>query len=132
MLDDQIKNHVFDYLNSFCLGRARSAKADDLARIFNSSRREINNVIRELRKEGRIVGSSKEKPFGYYIPITPEEVREYLNSFRNELFDMLHTYKLQRRAQRSFIENINSKSLFPTEFNDAGQMELVLTCAGAR
>ena len=132
MIDGQHKDVVFDYLNSFCLGRSRSIKADDLAQIFNSSRREINNAVRELRKDGRIVGSSKEKPFGYYIPITTEEVREYLNSFRNELFDMLHTYNLQRRAQRSFIYNVNNKSLFPTQLNDAGQMELVLTCAGAR
>lgn len=103
-----------------------STKADTLAQTFNTTRREINSVIRELRKEGRLIGSAKEPPHGYFIPITPEESKEYLNAFRSELFDMLQTYNRQRRAQRSFVENRDNLQLFPVEFSESGQMQLVL------
>lgn len=127
MTDEFIKSQVIEHLKLFCHGRIKAIKADDLAHKFLTSRREINSVIRALRKEGHLVGSSKDKPHGYYVPASPEEVREYLETFKSELFDMLHTFNRQRRAQRSFIENQQNQQLFPAQFNHEGQMELVIT-----
>lgn len=126
MIDDRLKLLVLDHLSSFCQGRCRSVKADELARIYNTSRREINNAIRELRKAGRLIGSSKEPPYGYFIPITPEESRDYMNAFRSELYDMLQTYSRQRRASKTLLEDVNNGQLFPTVIDSSGQIELCL------
>lgn len=127
MTDAFIQSQVIEHLKLFCHGRIKAIKADELAHKFMTSRREINSIIRDLRKEGQLIGSSKDKPHGYYIPATPEEVREYLETFKSELFDMLHTFNRQRRAQRDYIENERNQQLFPTQFNTQGQMEIVMT-----
>jgi biotin operon repressor len=126
MTDDYIKTSVLDYLKLCCNGRIKAVKADVLADRYQTSRREINSVIRDLRKEGHLIGSSKDKPHGYYIPVNEQEVHAYMDTFKSELFDMLETFNRQKRMQRAFIENINHHQLFPTAFNEEGQMELVL------
>ena len=127
MLDATHNSFVLDYLKTFCLGRSRAVKADNLSAICHTSRRDINEVIRGLRKSGHLVGSSKIPPYGYYIPITESEVKECLECFRSEILDMLQTYGRLRRAQRDIIGNVNSFQLFPAAFNDAGQMEMLLS-----
>jgi biotin operon repressor len=126
MTDNYIRTAVLDYLRLFCFGRVKAVKADVLAERYQTSRREINSVIRDLRKEGHLIGSSKDKPHGYYIPANEGEVLQYMDTFKSELFDMLETFNRQKRMQRAFIENVNNHQLFPTAVNQDGQMELVL------
>jgi biotin operon repressor len=126
MTDNYLQTSVLEYLKLCCHGRVKAVKADVLAERYQTSRREINSVIRDLRKEGNLIGSSKDKPHGYYIPANAKEVLEYMDTFKSELFDMLETFNRQKRMQRAFIENINNHQLFPTSFNEDGQMELVL------
>jgi biotin operon repressor len=126
VMDATQKPLIQDYLQTFCLGRQRAVKADVLALNFCTSRREVNSLIRDLRKNGHLIGSAKEQPYGYYIPISQEEVKDCLDTFRSEVMDMLHTYNQLRRAQRELIDNVNNHQLFPAEFNESGQMEMLL------
>lgn len=127
MRNQDLKNNILDYLNSFCLGKPQAVKADTLARTFRTSRREVNSVIRELRIDGQLIGSSKEPPHGYFIPITREEAKEYLKAFRNELFDMLRTYNRQRRAQKDLLSDVDNHCLFQEVPSASGQLEFVLS-----
>lgn len=77
-----------------------------------------------LRKEGKLIGSSKIPPFGYYLPANENEVKDYLHCFKNELLDMLETYNRQRRAQKDYF-NRNQQELFPAAYNVEGQMEMI-------
>jgi hypothetical protein len=104
-MDVNLKNRVYSYLEANHAGRGKAIKAADLAFKFNSNLREINEVIRQLRKDGILVGSAKEPPFGYFIPVTVEEVNAYLNSFKSEMFDMLKTFYNLMRAVRVFLDN---------------------------
>lgn len=124
-----LKDRIYSYLIACHSCRGRAIKAADLAFKFDTNLREINEIIRQLRKDGNLIGSAKEPPFGYYIPVTDTEVKAYLDSFKNELFDMLNTFNRQKRAQRNFIErkNYEPENLFPVEVGEAGQMEMVMT-----
>lgn len=108
-----IEQKVFQYLSSRCVGRSNSIKANMLAEIFHSNIREVNEAVRSLRKQGRLIGSSKQPPFGYFIPSTDNEIKDYLNSFKSELFDMLSTFNKQKRAVNAHFSNRNYDDLFP-------------------
>jgi biotin operon repressor len=127
MIDTDITERIHSHLKLFGLGRIKAIQAAVLAEAFGMSLRQVNAVIEDLRKSGVMIGSAKVFPCGYYIPANSEEVKAYIHTYRSEMLAMLKTFNIQRRAQRSFIENINQQQLFPAEFNDAGQMELVLT-----
>jgi biotin operon repressor len=111
---EQIKS----FLTQNCIGRDRAIKADILAIRFGLSLREINEIVRTLRKQGVLIGSSKIKPFGYYIPANEEESKSYLNTFKSELFDMLETFNAQKRARNNFMLSIQYK------LSSTGQNEL--------
>lgn len=121
-------SEVYQHLIQFCRGRPNAIKAQILADKFFKSLRDINDEIRWLRREGILVGSSKEKPYGYYIPATQGEMDEYLDSFKGELFDMLQTLKAQRRARKQIIEEAQYKStLIETKMDKTGQLELAFS-----
>lgn len=109
-----LKEDVYLYLSTQCLGRAQAVKASELAKKFDTTLRVINNAVRDLRKDGYLIGSAKEPPFGYYIPTSEAEAKEYLHAFKSELFDMLKTYNRQKRAQHEFINSLKHRDLFPT------------------
>jgi len=124
-----IKAGVYQHLDQYCRGRARAIKAYVLAQRFDTTIREVNDIIRTLRQEGLLIGSAKEEPYGYYIPATEEEVKNYLRPFSQEMLDMLKTYNRQKRASRFFIEQAKNKDLFLCGYDAHGQMDL-LTAAG--
>lgn len=127
MVQMELKQSIHEYLKVNCFGRQKAAKADFLANGFNISLRDINEAVRQLRKDGYLIGSSKGAPSGYYIPATEEEVKNYLDTFKSELFDMLSTFNRQKRAKHAYIENLRTKDLFGYDYDKAGQMELKLT-----
>jgi biotin operon repressor len=122
MIQTSLKSQVQNYLTEHCTGRLRAVKACALAEQFHTTLREINEAVRQLRKDGFMIGSSKERPHGYYMPANAHEVREYLGTFRAELYDMLKTYNRQRRAERAYLDQLNQPKLF--EEDGRGQMEL--------
>jgi hypothetical protein len=121
-----LRKQVYDFLQLNCSGRTRAIRAQDLAYKFDTGLREINEVIRVLRLDGFLIGSSKEKPYGYYIPVTEDEIKYYLETYKSELFDMLLVYNRQKRARKTSLENLKSKDLFPYAYDKAGQMELCI------
>jgi biotin operon repressor len=97
----ELKQSIHEYLKVNCFGRGTAAKAEYLANGFNVSLRDVNEAVRQLRKDGYLVGSSKEKPYGYYLPANESEISGYLGTFKSELFDMLKTFNRQKRARKA-------------------------------
>lgn len=107
-----IDDAVNAYLTRNCMGRQKAAKAKFLAEEFGCSLREVNAVVRQLRQNGKLIGSAKEKPYGYYVPSTDKEREEYLSSFKSELFDMFKTYRAQTLAKHNYLDSRSQPELF--------------------
>lgn len=120
---EDLRIQIYTYLTYYAHGRKKAIKAYTLATHYQINVREVNEIIRQLRKEGKLIGSAKEPPYGYYIPATEAESKEYLKTFKSELFDMLGTYNKQKRAQKNRIEQF-SQPEFIRE-SESGQMELL-------
>ncbi|HOX55176.1 MAG TPA: flagellar protein FliT, partial [Candidatus Omnitrophota bacterium] len=60
--------------------------------------------------------------YGYYLPATKEEIKDYLDTFRNELLDMLQTFNRQKRAKKAYLESLQMEDLFNFEPDPAGQL----------
>ncbi len=74
MNDEGLKISVLNCLQQGHIGRGNAIKANQLAGRFNIGLRDINEIVRMLRKEGKLIGSSKIPPFGYYLPANENEV----------------------------------------------------------
>lgn len=99
--------------------RSNPIRAPDLAVKIGLDLRGINATVRDLRRKGVLVGASKKKPAGYYLPGNENEIREYMAAFKAELFDMIETYRIQRKASREFLANCQNGDLF---INNRGQI----------
>lgn len=121
----ELRKELYQFLQLNCLGHTRAIRAKDLAYKFNTNIREINDAIRSLRLDGILIGSSKDKPYGYYLPANEEEVKVYLHTYQSELFDMLLIYNRQKRARKAFLENLRNKDLFAYTVNPTGQLVFV-------
>ena len=67
-------------------GKARAITGKDLAMIMGEpDDRPIRKEIRELIAEGYPIASSTEKPCGYFMAETPEEVDQYLKQLKSRL-----------------------------------------------
>lgn len=117
---------VYQYLCRFHAGKASPIKAKNLAAVFHMDLRSINEEIRQLRKSGILIGSIKTEPAGYYIPANEEEEREYIDVFKKELFDMLQTLNIQKRALKRRRENSKTNDLFTYKYQPSGQIEMAL------
>ncbi len=124
--DPLLRDCLLSYLKNHCLGGKNAAKASVLAEQFSLTIREVNDAVRDLRQSGIIVGSLKKPPFGYFIPVTEDEVHDCLNAFKGEVFDMLHTYNILKRSCKAALEERQYRTdLFKVE-EASGQMELNL------
>ena len=121
------QSEIYRYLFIFCRGKNKAIKADDLARQFNTTRRDINDQIKNLRQAGALIGSSRQEPFGYFIPNCREEDTEFMGAYKSELLDMLKTYNRQKRAQRVYLDSKCQDSWVMKVDAATGQMELCLT-----
>ncbi len=90
--------------------------------MFNQTIRDVNEEIRRLRKAGVLIGSSKEKPFGYYLPANEDEIKEYLSTFKHELFDMLDTFNKQKRARKAYLDFLHNNDFFKPQPDQSGQL----------
>jgi hypothetical protein len=116
-----LKTQVYQLLQFNCRGSGRTLRAIDIANKFETDIRNINNIIHSLRMDGLLIGSSKEKPYGYYIPVTEDEIKSYLDTYRDELFDMLRVHNIQKRAACRTLEKLR-QSEFKVEH---GQLAFV-------
>lgn len=120
-----LNSQIYQHLKVNAVGRLKAVKAQYLAGIFGITIRDVNAAIRDLRLEGKLIGSSKKPPFGYYLPASEKEISEYLDTFKSELFDMLLTYNKQKRAKASYLENQKIGNLFELKPNQNGQLSFV-------
>lgn len=122
MITDDTKRTVYHHL--LMHSRTNPIKAANLASLVGLSLRDINDVIRQMRKSGVMIGARKDPPYGYYIPGDEDETNEYLDSFRAELFDMLRTFQRQKKARKEFLDQLRTKDLYIP--NSIGQFEMVV------
>jgi len=118
---------IYQYLFRYCRGKVKAIKADALARQFNTTRRDINDEIRRLRRSGAMIGSSRQEPFGYFVPNCREEAREFMVAYHNEVYDMLVTYNRMKRTQRNYLDEKKQESFnfkLPVEQQEREQVQL--------
>lgn len=120
---EYLQDDVFSYLSDHGRGRKSAIKADQIASILGVGLRAVNEAVRQLRKRGLLIGSAKEKPYGYYLPQGPSEIKEYLDTFKSELFDMLETYQKQCRAVKDCLENGQYGGML-FRFDEDGQLQM--------
>lgn len=120
-MTENLTSRVYEVLQKHARGRAEAVKAARLAVELNSTMRDINEAVRCLRRRGHFIGSAKTKPYGYYIPVTAQEIDAYLYAFKSELFDMLQTFNRQKRAKARYMESLRAGDLFGYRCGDSGQ-----------
>lgn len=109
-----MNQQIHEYLKKNAFGRPRAIKAQRLAEAFGLSLRDINATIQTLREEGKIIGSSKRAPHGYYIPDGPEEEKQCLNAYEAEAMKMLQVLHRMRKSIKIHITKSHQPDLFLT------------------
>ena len=66
--------------------------------------RQLRLIIAELRSEGSPILSATNKPAGYYVPATWDELREGLDLFKSYIIDLC--------VQRARIKKAGERSLY--------------------
>ena len=82
-------------------GRGKAVRSQHLADFLNIPERQVRKVIRELIKTYPIA-STTERPAGYFIAVTREEVNQYAQSLRNRLIE-------DARRRRDFLRSVQTK-----------------------
>lgn len=60
-----------------------------LGMMFGITKRKVADIIREARLQGHKIGSSKVKPYGYFLAREPSELAEVVGHMRNEALNIL-------------------------------------------
>ncbi|MFA7718257.1 MAG: hypothetical protein WC875_06095, partial [Candidatus Absconditabacterales bacterium] len=82
-------------------------------------------VIHSLRLDGVLIGSSKERPYGYYLPANELEAKKFLDTYGAEMFDMLSVYNRQKRAKRDYLDQFNNQGSFNFNKEATGQLAFI-------
>ena len=121
---EDLRYDVLSYLEAFHRGRKNPIKAKDIASQFNINLRGMNGIIRQLRLQSYVIGSAKEPPFGYYLPATDLEAKTALDTYKDEVLDMLHILNVQKRAVKRFMETKKQPEFFNKPENK-GQLAFI-------
>lgn len=120
-----LKEQIHNFLKDNCLGRSRAIRALDIGSRFSIDIREVNAVIHSLRLDGVLIGSSKERPYGYYLPANELEAKKFLDTYGAEMFDMLSVYNRQKRAKRDYLDQFNNQGSFNFNKEATGQLAFI-------
>ena len=83
-------------------GKARAITGKELAELLGDMNdRMIRKEIRELIAEGHPIASSTEKPYGYFMAETPQEVEQYLKQLKNRLVEDAYRRRDFKKAART-------------------------------
>jgi predicted DNA-binding transcriptional regulator len=87
----------------------RPVKAKEIAETLTISEREVRRLVRELIGRGVMIASTMERPYGYFLPRTPQEIQRYARQLKSriaKIAERLHDFD---RATATKIQGI----LFP-------------------
>lgn len=83
-LNEQLKQRVLDYLESYCVGREHATPKHRIMDALKiDSERIFRQCVHQLRIEENAILSTSEPPAGYFIPIEIGEVDETMQQFKN-------------------------------------------------
>jgi len=125
---ENLKNTIYQYLETYCQGRGRAVKLDHLGSIVSLEPvpwRHVAEAVEQLRKEGKPVASCAR---GVFIPSTQDEKKSCLRTIYRRALHTLETARaLEKAFGRQIVEEVND------EFNQlpSGQLEMKAVC-GAR
>jgi hypothetical protein len=95
-------------LSCLLRGKANARKVPALAVLTDASEVRVREVVRHLIMDhGILIASSVGAPAGFYIAVTPEEIREATRSLRHRGIAILAR---AAKLQRSSIEDIFKQS----------------------
>ncbi len=103
-MNNEIKPRLKNILSNR-QGRARAITRREIKNILGyQNDRKLRLIIAELRSEGLPVLFATNKPAGYYVPATWDELRSGLDSFRSYIVDLC--------VQRARIKKAGELSLY--------------------
>lgn len=72
-------------------GRANALQVRHFAQLLGVDERRAQQIVKHLVEDHAVlIGSATSKPFGYYIPETPKEVRAVTAQLRHRLGSLAH------------------------------------------
>lgn len=94
----QNQEALLDYLRIVCRGRENAQTGEMIARAFNTTKRQIQKEIEQLRKEHPIL-SSDSGTMGYYYPTADDiaEAKRNLATMRRRALNTLRTARAIRK-----------------------------------
>ncbi len=103
-------NEIKPRLKAFLQSREGRASAITRREIKNTlgyqQDRGLRLMIAELRSEGLPILFATQKPAGYYVPATWEELRTGLDSFRSYIIDLcVQRAKIKKAGERSLYSS---------------------------
>ncbi len=106
-MNNNIKPRLKGMLSSH-QGRARAITRREIKNTLGyQNDRKLRLIIAELRSEGLPVLFATNKPAGYYVPATFDELRSGLDSFRSYIIDLC--------VQRARIKKAGELSLYSSK-----------------
>jgi len=96
-------------INNILASSAEPIQARYIAEALGISEREVRRLVRELIGRGVMIASTMERPYGYFLPRTPQEIQRYVRQLKSrmaKIAERLHDFD---RATATKIQGI----LFP-------------------
>lgn len=83
-------------------GKARAITGKELAQVMGEpDDRRIRKEIRGLIAEGHPIAASTEKPHGYFMAETPQEVEQYLKQLKGRLVEDAYRRRDFKKAAKA-------------------------------
>lgn len=94
-------------------GRANAIRREDLQKRTGINERKMREVIESLRREGYIILIGANRPYGYYLGETQEEVAEFIAYFRSRIVDECITLRdVKVAANKKFARTFGQIPMF--------------------
>ena len=107
-ISTSLKDRILLILESNHIGRQRAIKAKDLARKVGEPERAVRAAISEMRKDGRLILSAVQRPYGYFMASNHDEWREFRNgNLRPRALDILETDRAMNKAAQERWSDTN-------------------------
>lgn len=85
-------------LDAIPYGSDNAVKASILATKIGIDARIVRNEIHQMRLDGKLIASSTQPPYGYFVPLTVEERDHFFNQIRSRRDELTHVLIAQEHA----------------------------------